>query len=101
MNSNRLPQPVEIDEAEIRLLRESEQAMRQLTDEIVSEWDKPLIVRDGKIVQGVYWITGAFTYNFWEKARKKPKPTKCVCTCCGNKHNLKQAIPPRSPRSPR
>jgi hypothetical protein len=97
MNSDRLPRPVEIDEDEIQLLRESEQALRKPTDELVSEWDKPLIVRDGKILQGVYWINGAFLHDFWTHARKKPKPTKCICEHCGNKHHLKQASPSAPP----
>ena len=71
-------------------LQEAEKALTQHATDLLSEWDKPLKVNErGFITQGVYFIDADFTTNFWAKARKKPKPTKCVCAQYGQKHNLK------------
>jgi hypothetical protein len=42
-----------------------------------------------QIATGILWIP-PFVNDFWTGRRKKPKPTKCVCDCCGNKHSLKE-----------
>jgi hypothetical protein len=71
-------------------LRLAEQELRKHTDDLVSEWDKPLEVNaHGYIVQGVAWLNGPFATDFWSSRRKQPKPKKCLCPSCGRKHTLK------------
>jgi hypothetical protein len=69
-------------------LQQAESALTKDAKELIEEWDKPLIVENGRILQGVYFLDCEFVTDFWSWRRKKPKPTKCVCQC-GNKHNLK------------
>jgi len=93
----RLPKPIStesitevLNASEIKVLKESEPKIRQNETLLLAEWDKPLEVNEyGHITAGVLWINGPFATEFWKNARKKPKPTKCVCQC-GNKHNVRQ-----------
>jgi hypothetical protein len=41
-----------------------------------------------RVETGILWIP-PFVTDFWTGRRVKPKPNKCICTCCGNKHSLK------------
>jgi hypothetical protein len=78
-----------MEDTELEVLAESEQALNQHAEDLISEWDKPLVVNsEGYIQSGVFWIDADFTRDFWSKARKKPKPVKCT-RACGHKHNKK------------
>ena len=69
-------------------LQRAEEALTKDARELAEEWDKPLIVENGRIVQGVYFLDCDFLTDFWSGRRKKPKPAKCICQC-GHKHTLK------------
>ena len=56
------------------------------TDErAIEKWNYAVNV---EMANGITWIP-PFVSDFWSKRRVKPKPNKCVCEHCGNKHNLK------------
>lgn len=81
-----------MNESSIAELEQAEQELKKHTLDLRSEWDLPLRVDEqGFIVQGVAWINGPFSTDFWSGRRKKPKPNKCQCAHCGHKHNLKGA----------
>jgi hypothetical protein len=78
----------EITVKTIEELQQAESALTKDARELIEEWDKPLIVENGRIVQGVYFLNCDFVSDFWSGRRKKPKAAKCTCQC-GNRHNLK------------
>jgi hypothetical protein len=70
-------------------LKKSETALRKNEGDLLAEWNKRLVVTDGKIVSGLLWIPGPFKNDFWSGRRKKPKATTCCCPTCGKKHAKK------------
>jgi hypothetical protein len=72
-------------------LKESETALRKNEGDLLAEWNKRLVIEDGKIVSGLLWIPGPFKTDFWSGRRKKPKATTCCCPTCGKKHAKKPA----------
>jgi len=87
--------PVEIDHSTIQELQQSEETLTQHTKELLADWELPLTftppnesekVQAHTVATGILWINGPFAQDFWSKARKKPKPVKCQCTC-GHKHS--------------
>lgn len=86
-------EPVEIEPEKIKELEQAQEALTKDVRELKADWELPLVVKDGKIEQGIFWINGPFVKEFWGKARKKPKKATCTCTC-GHKHVPKaQAAP--------
>lgn len=86
----RSTKPVEIEQSQLDELKESEKFLTKDAAELLDDWDKELVVdASGRILQGIYWIDGDFTSNFWSGRRKVQKPVQCICSTCGSKHKSK------------
>lgn len=47
---------------------------------------REIVEEHGALIEtGILWVSGPFAVDFWSKARRKPKPVKCTCSC-GYKH---------------
>ena len=72
-------------------LKQAEQRIREHHELPRGALEEPLTVDErGFLVSGMVWIP-PFVTDFWSHRCVKPKPKKCVCTSCGQKHNLKGA----------
>ena len=110
---------IEIEETpELTELEEAELALNEHTRDFIAEWEKPLTFKydtrkveigmqwkelwgefepiyriepnpdSGQVASGILWIP-PFVGGDEFYTKKKPKPVKCVCACCGSKHNKK------------
>jgi len=73
------------EQDELDRLREAEGKLQEHTRDLLADWELPLTFSGQHINTGILWINGPFAVDFWSKARKKPKPVKCTCSC-GHKH---------------
>ena len=80
---------------ELTELAEATGKLREHSDDLIADWNKPLTFKqDGEtgfytVATGILWIPGPFVEKFWPD--QKPVKPKHACPECGAKHAIRKA----------